>query len=193
MSDPTHTSDTPAGTAAGAVPDRATTTRPLPRGTVENGPRGTELVVTRTFRAPARDVWASLTEPDRLARWIGRWEGDPSTGRVTFFMTAEGDDVEPEECTITRCEPPHRFAADTAVGDDTWHLAFDLDEAGGVTTLTFRQLLGPADDASSVGPGWEYYLDRLVAARDGRDPDELDWEHYLSSLVDHYRQAAEGS
>src|SRR5690606_5905292 len=85
---------------------------------------------------------ASRTEPDRLSRWIGYWEGDPSTGAVQFSMTAEGDDPDPEEYRITRCEPPHRFAGVTSTGDDAWHLSFDLDEEDGVTTLTFRQVLG---------------------------------------------------
>jgi len=166
---------------------------PVPRGTVEHGPAGPELVVTRTFRAPAADVWSSLTEPDRLSAWIGYWEGDPSTGRVQFFMTAESDDPEPEEYRITRCEPPHRFAGDTHVGDQTWHLGFDLAEDAGVTTLTFRQVLGPGDDAGSVGPGWEYYLDRLVAVRAGRDPGTVAWEAYLAALGDHYARAARPS
>lgn len=184
MSDTT----TPTGTG---VP--AGTGGPVPRGTVEHGPTGAELVVMRTFRAPAVDVWASLTESDRLARWIGYWDGDPATGRVQFFMTAESDDPEPEEYRITRCEPPYRFAGDTAVGDQTWHLGFDLTEADGVTTLVFRQLLGPSDDARNVGPGWEYYLDRLVAVREGRDASTVEWEPYLAALGDHYAQAAAAS
>ncbi|NDO90865.1 SRPBCC family protein [Cellulosimicrobium composti] len=164
---------------------------PTPRGTVEHGPEGAELVLTRTFRAPAADVWASLTEPDRLSRWIGYWEGDPSTGAVQFYMTAEGDDPDPEEYRITRCEPPHRFAGVTSTGDDAWHLSFDLDEEDGVTTLTFRQVLGPGDDARNIGPGWEYYLDRLVAVREGRDATTVPWEPYLATLADHYGRASD--
>ena len=45
------------------------------------------LVQTRTFAAPIEDVWAAITEPERLARWIGTWTGDPASGRVRFAMT----------------------------------------------------------------------------------------------------------
>ena len=45
---------------------------------------------TREFRAPIEDVWAAVTEPDRLARWIGSWAGDPESGRVQFLMLFEG-------------------------------------------------------------------------------------------------------
>ncbi len=30
---------------------------------------GQQLTIERTFRAPIDDVWASLTEPERVARW----------------------------------------------------------------------------------------------------------------------------
>ncbi|MBE9925882.1 SRPBCC family protein [Cellulosimicrobium cellulans] len=186
MSDPTTPSTVPVPPAPGLP----TPGLPAPGGTVERGPAGDELVVTRTFHAAADDVWASLTEPDRLARWIGYWEGDPATGHVEFFMTAESDDPDPEEYRITRCEPPHRFAGVTSSGDQTWHLSFELSEQDGVTTLTFRQLLGPGDDARNVGPGWEYYLDRLVAVREGRDAATVPWEPYLAGLADHYGRAA---
>lgn len=64
----------------------------------------------RRFRAPIDAVWAAVTEPDRLARWIGRYTGDPTTGTVSFTMSAEGDDVAAEDITITECEPPRHLA-----------------------------------------------------------------------------------
>ncbi len=42
---------------------------------------GNDLVLTRTFRAPVADVWASLTDPQRTARWFGPWQGDAAPGR----------------------------------------------------------------------------------------------------------------
>ncbi|GAA1729527.1 hypothetical protein GCM10009809_26410 [Isoptericola hypogeus] len=159
-------------------------------GTVEHGPDGPELVITRVFAAATTEVWASLTEPALLERWIGRWEGDPSTGRVVFLMTAEGDDPEPEECTIVRCEPPYRYAVDTATAGGTWHLAVELTEADGATTLEFRQRLGPDDDAASIGPGWEYYLDRLVAVRSERPASTVVWEAYYPAQSEHFARAA---
>ena len=34
---------------------------------------GTRSSRSATFRAPIEDVWAAVTEPERLARWIGTW------------------------------------------------------------------------------------------------------------------------
>ena len=109
-----------------------------PSGRVDRGPDGRlRLVISRQFRSPIDDVWASVTEPERLARWIGTFTGDPASGRVAFRMTAEGD--------------------------------------------------APAE-AESVGPGWEYYLDRLVEAETGGDVTAIDFERdYFPAMAAHYR------
>lgn len=165
-------------------------TTPTPTGTVAEGPRGREVRLTRRYQAEPEAVWAALTESDRLERWIGRWEGDPATGRITFFMTAEGDDVEGEEYVIQECDPPRRFAADTAIGEQRWHLRFELERsADGVTTLTFAQLLGD-DDMANVGPGWEYYLDRLTASLEGADVGSVNWDDYFPGMRDYYSKLA---
>ena len=64
------------------------------------------LVILRRFRATADEVWRELTDSARLERWIGRWEGDPASGHVTFYMTAEDPDAAGEEYTILECDRP---------------------------------------------------------------------------------------
>ena len=159
-----------------------------------------QVVFTRTFAAPLADVWAACTEPERMQRWIGTWTGDPASGEVAFRMTAEGDDVPEEVYLVEACEPPHRFvvrsrdaAAFSADGSGptvAWQHTLELTEADGVTTLTFTQVVpeGPegAEMVASVGPGWDYYLDRLVAAFDGADVGQIAFEPYLERS-EHYR------
>jgi len=158
---------------------------PEPRGTVVDAPGGRELQLRREFTAGIDRVWAALTTSAGLEPWIGRIEGDPASGRVTFFMTAEGGDVPPEECVITECTPPRTFSIDTSVGEDAWHLRVALSEDGGGTRLLFAQVLG-AEPAGSVGPGWEYYLDRLGCALAGEDVAGVVWDDYYPALKDHY-------
>jgi uncharacterized protein YndB with AHSA1/START domain len=145
------------------------------------------LTIVREFRAPIEDVWAAVTDPERLARWIGTWTGDPASGSVGFTMTAEGA-TEPEDMEIRECDPPHvlRVTSSTAMGQ--WFLDLVLEERDGVTLLTFSQPdLDPAS-ADSVGPGWEYYLDRLVAAETGADVGAVDFERdYYPAMQEHYR------
>ena len=150
------------------------------------------LVLRRTFAARAPEIWRELTASPRLERWIGRWEGDPKSGRVSFFMTAEGEDVPAEEYTILECDPPRRFAGDTSASSGAWHLWFELAEADGATTLTFGQRLNPGEDVGSIGPGWEYYLDRLVAVHEGRDAATVAWEDYYPAMQPAYERLVAG-
>ena len=158
------------------------------------------LVFTRSFSAPLDAVWAACTEPERMERWIGTWTGDPASGEVTFRMTAEGDDVPDEVYLVEACEPPHRFvvrsrdaapfSSDGSGPRVHWQHSLELSEADGVTTLTFTQVVPrppvAGDMVASVGPGWDYYLDRLVHELDGADPGRIAFEPYLERS-EHYR------
>lgn len=147
------------------------------------------VVFDRTFRAPVESVWAAITESDRLERWVGTWTGDPASGSVSFRMNAEGDDVRHETFTIDDCDPPHRLALTTNVGGEqhAWHVVLELSETDGTTTLTFSQSVPDAEMAAGVGPGWEYYLDRLVGAETGADVAAIDFGDYHPGQSEHYR------
>lgn len=149
------------------------------------------LVLTRTFAMPASRVWRWMTDSDRLSQWIGHWEGDPASGEVAFFMTAEGEVVEPERYQIRECDPPRRFAGDTSLGEGAWHLWFEITEHDGAATLTFGQRLNPGEDVGSIGPGWEYYLDRMAAAAAGEAVDGVAWDAYFPALQGEYQALME--
>ena len=155
-----------------------------PHGTRGQGPRGPELHLERRYAAPIDTVWAAVTESDRLARWIGRWERD-AAGDLIFYMTAEGDDVEGEKYTILECTPPNRLSVDTSVGENTWHLRLELERDGDGTILRFAQVIAD-DDMGNVGPGWEYYLDRLGAVLADRNPSAVSWDDYYPAMRAYY-------
>ena len=159
-----------------------------PTGRIETTDGVRRLVIEREFRAPIEDVWAAVTESDRLARWIGVWTGDPASGHVQFAMTAESQDATADEMEIRECTPPTRLAVISQVGEERWQLELDLVELDGVTTLTFTQPEIDPTVAESVGPGWEYYLDRLVAVETGGDVAAIDFDRdYYPAMADHYR------
>lgn len=155
-----------------------------PTGRVVPIAGGRALVLERTFNAPIDDVWASITESERLDRWIGRWEGEPGPGRtVSFLMTAE-EATEPEDVRIIDCEAPRLLRIVFDQGSTAWHVELSLEESDGVTTLRFTQGVGDGVDVSDVGPGWEYYLDRLVAAR--ADAPLPEFDDYYPAQAEHY-------
>ena len=134
-------------------------------------------------------MWAAITEPERLARWMGTWTGDPASGTVLFAMTFEGQEPPGTRWRSASATPPRRLAVTSQVGEQRWYLDVDLTEADGVTTLAFSQPDVDPEDALSVGPGWEFYLDRLVAAETGGDLAAIDFERdYYPAMAEHYRE-----
>src|SRR6476659_3060365 len=53
------------------------------------------------------DLWSALSDPSRLARWLGRVEGDLRPGGE-FRMYVESDDIE-STGRVEECEPPRRL------------------------------------------------------------------------------------
>ncbi|BDZ54564.1 SRPBCC domain-containing protein [Agromyces marinus] len=144
---------------------------------------GLHLQFDRLFRSPIEEVWYTLTNPTAMQAWIGTYTGTPSTGAVRFRMSGEG--AEWQNTSILECDAPYGFRADIGEGEASVRVFCHLREAGGMTTLTLGQLLHSAADATSVGPGWDYFLDRLVATRAGTELP--DWQQYDPGLVETYR------
>lgn len=140
---------------------------PRPTGTILFTDEARDLVLTRTFRADVEDVWASITEPERTARWFGSWSGDAAPGKTIRFRPGFEEGAPENDMVIDACEPPRHLAVTTIDDSGSWHLEARLEQSGNTTTLTFTHHLDDNTDAGSIGPGWEYYLDMLVASRDG--------------------------
>jgi uncharacterized protein YndB with AHSA1/START domain len=144
------------------------------------------VVFERRFDTSVEDVWDAVTDPDRLGRWIGTWTGDPASGAVRFRMTAEGEDVPESTVRIERCEPPHLLRVVATDEYGTWDLVLRVAPDGDGALLTFHHLVLDPAALEGTGPGWEYYLDRLVAVESGGSPD-LDWDgQYYPALAAHY-------
>jgi uncharacterized protein YndB with AHSA1/START domain len=136
-------------------------------GRLVRTPEGRDLVIVRSFRAPIEDVWASITESERTARWWGPWTGEPGPGRTIRYKMAFEADGPASEMLIEACEPPRHLSVRAVNDYGDWRLEAHLSESGGVTELRFTQHLDAATNIGDVGPGWEYYLDNLVASRTG--------------------------
>lgn len=147
------------------------------------------LEFRRTLPAPPAQVWSALTESARTALWIGPWTGDPGQGHVALFMEGADPAGPGEDVRIHACRPGELLDVESSTPDGPWPLQVRLaaGPAGADTTsLTFRHRLAEPVDVSSIGPGWQYYLDRLGAVVTGTEvPD--DWDAYFPVLADRYR------
>ena len=134
---------------------------------------GTGIVRLRTrYAADVDDVWSALTEPHRLARWYGRFEGDLRVGgEYTAFIPSSGWDGRGR---VDDCDPPRRLSVTMweVVGEeqsvsaelvaDRGHTIFVL-EKGGVSP----------DVLWAYGCGWQAHLEDLAAHLAGRE--NVDW------------------
>lgn len=146
---------------------------PRPTGRLVSTATGTDLVMERTFRAPIADVWQSVTDSDSLSRWFGSWTGDAGPGKYVTLQMAFEKDAPPSQVLIEACEAPSHLSVRMKDDYGDWRLELSLSQVGDTTTLRFVQHLLDVEAVGDTGPGWEYYLDKLVAARAGEPAPEF--------------------
>ena len=141
------------------------------------------LEFTRSWPDPIEDVWSALTEPDRLARWIGTYDGERAPGGTgTFTMTHEEGEPAGEPMTVVECEPPRRLVVEWVQQDtDAWRVDLDLGSDSGGTVLRFVQRFPAGADVTDFALGWHWYLDKLDAEV-GRRPAPAAWEDFLAEV-----------
>ena len=154
------------------------------RGVVTRTDDGRQrLEFRRSWPDPIEDVWSALTEPERLARWIGVYDGERAVGgRGTFAMTHEEGESVGEPMTIVECDPPRRLVIEWVQQDaDAWQVDLDLWQEGDRTVLRFVQFYGAGADVTDFLLGWHWYLDKL-GAEVGGAPAPADWDTFLAEV-----------
>jgi uncharacterized protein YndB with AHSA1/START domain len=141
--------------------ERAIGARTIPAGEARTA------VMRRRYDAAIEDVWAAVTEPERIARWFVAVKGDLRVGG-TFHIdgNASGE--------IVRCQPPRHLALTWAYGDrpvDEVDVRLTPDGAGPLLELQHATALTAVDmDGQLVsvlwglGLGWEPALDFALPA-----------------------------
>ena len=159
---------------------------PTPTGRViSTTATGRDLVLERTLPGSIDDAWASITASDRLARWFCTWTGEPRVGgTVELTLVAEEGDAT-SHAEILACEPPTHLAVSTHDPGGAWLLEVTLTPIDSEHTgLRFVHHLDEEANSEEIGPGWEFYLDRLVAAMN--DNAMPDFDDYWPSLASAY-------
>ena len=134
---------------------------PRPTGRVA----GDQLIITRSFHAPIEDVWTSVTKSESTARWFGRWEGTPGVGNEIRVQMGFEEGQPWLTKRIEACEAPHRLVLTSVGSSFTSRLELGLKANGDGCELEFIHHAIDRAKVGDVGPGWEYYLDCLVASR----------------------------
>ncbi len=146
------------------------------------------------------DLWAAITDPDRLARWYGRVEGDLRPGgEFRLHVESAGIDAVGR---VEECDPPRRLRMTNRETDESWREGDGVppfDEAveamltadGDQTVLVIEVRGMPLDKVAFYGAGWQLHAEALAAHLAGREPGG-DAEARFGELVPAYQaQAAE--
>ena len=114
------------------------------------------------------DLWSALTEPGRLARWIGEVSGDLRLGgefRFRFFASgSEGTG------RVDTCEPPRRLLLAMALGqpeEDVVEVTLTADDDQ--TVLVWEERGMPVDLLAAYGAGVQIHVEDLAAYLAGRE------------------------
>ena len=143
----------------------------------------------RRFPVSRAELWAAITEPDRMARWAFRGELEPRSGGTLRFDFGEGG---VSEGTILVWDEPsvleYEWATDTEM---PWRVRFELTgDADGGTLLTFDHLLPDALNPDFAA-GWHWHLDRLGLHLAGGEPANVASDERFEELQESYRAAFE--
>ncbi|RKN08423.1 SRPBCC family protein [Streptomyces radicis] len=164
---------------------------PVPTGQLLPTDTGYDLILTRTYRGSIDDVWASVTEPERTARWFGPWRGEAAPGRTIEVRMAFEAEAPWCAVRIDACEPPRRLAVSMDDEAGSWPMELLLDENGdGGTTLRLVHHRPSAEGIGEIGPGWEYYLGLLTASREGGAVAAPDFDAYYPAQKAYYEGLA---
>jgi uncharacterized protein YndB with AHSA1/START domain len=134
------------------------------------------------------DMWSALTDPERLARWIGDVSGDLHVGgefSARFTSTWEGVG------RVDVCERPHRLSVTMSPGTaEETVIEAQLHGDGEATMLIIEERGLPLDSYADHGAGWQAHVEDLDTYLDGRE--RADWEGRWSELISSYRELAAG-
>jgi uncharacterized protein YndB with AHSA1/START domain len=135
------------------------------------------LVIRREIEvaAPAATVFAFLTDPDKILRWLGTdAEAEPHPGGI-YLVNVGGRNVARGE--FTEVIPVHRLAysfgweGGEKVPPGSSLVEIDLlDKPGGTLVRFTHSGLPDAEMCTAHEKGWNHYLARLTVAVAGGDP-----------------------
>jgi uncharacterized protein YndB with AHSA1/START domain len=140
------------------------------------------------YATDIEDLWSALTDPARLARWIGEVSGELRVGgriQARFTSSWEGPG------RIEICERPHRLAVTLTPGaPDETVVEATLAAEGDKTRLVIEERGLPLKSLDAYGAGWQTHVEDLGAHLAGRQASE--WRTRWTALRPAYRDLLGG-
>ena len=120
------------------------------------------------FDTEIDDLWSALTDPHRLARWIGEVDGDLRLGgEFHFRFFASGSEGTGR---VEACEPPRLLLLTMALGQpDEDVIEVRLTADGSQTRLVWEERGMPLDLLAAYGAGVQVHVEDLAAYLAGHE------------------------
>jgi uncharacterized protein YndB with AHSA1/START domain len=114
------------------------------------------------FDTDVADLWSALTDPERLARWLGEVDGDlREGGEFRAHWLASGWEG---TCRVEVCEAPHRILVRTSSPDEPDGVVeVTLTADGDRTVLVIEDRGLPLDHIADYGAGDQIHVEDLAA------------------------------
>jgi uncharacterized protein YndB with AHSA1/START domain len=137
------------------------------------------------FDTDIDDVWSALTDPPRLARWLGEIEGDLRVGgEYRYHFSASGSEGTGR---VEACEPPRRLLVTQGLGQPEIHvIEITLAPDGGQTIVIVEEKGMPVDLLAAYGAGIQVHVEDLGAHLAGHERCDADarWDELQPSYDD---------
>lgn len=158
-------------------------------GTLE--PTGPTITVRfeREVRATPEQVWAALTEPELLERWLAQAEFEPTVGgRVHLVWPDQGE----MHGSITKLNAHEEleYSWNEATGSSL--LQFEIEPAASGATLRLAHFGTSPEDAPGLGAGWQSHLEALDLVLAGTPSDRAARDARVEALKPAYHELLSG-
>lgn len=137
------------------------------------------------FDSDIDDVWSALTDPARLARWLGEFKGDLRPGgdyHARYFASGAES-----TCRVEACEPPRRLSVVSAPGrPDEHRTEVTLTADGEQTVLVVEERGMPLEYLAAYGSGIQIHVEDLGAHLGGGE--RCDSDARMDELMPAYQE-----
>lgn len=127
--------------------------------------------VSSVYETSIDDLWAAVTDPERLARWFGDIRAaDPDSSLFEAALTTGWAG----ELRVIDCDAPRRLRATLRDAMEQTEVVATLEQLDGGVRLTIEERGLPVGDLATYVAGWHAQIEQLEAILSGgRD---VDWK-----------------
>lgn len=155
-----------------------------PLGTFARAGDFVDVNFDRLYSHPIEKVWRALTDPERLADWMGASTVEPFVGGKIAMMIGSPGAMSGE---ILTWDAPN-------VLEFTWNnptspeavIRYELTAEGTGTRMRFTHSHMPYASSARMMPGWHWFFDRLGSALTGDSTPGLSYEALQERYVADY-------